>query len=99
MPISRKDNITEKHVRQAIEMIDRDSYDRQYEATKYVLVVNGRDYPPKHVVRLANQIANGGTLNALVFYPSEAIRLLKKLKFVVQERNSGVERQPNRSRV
>lgn len=86
MPLPK--NIERKHILGAIAEIDRDRYDPMYESHRYSLIFNNRHYPPKHVVRLANRIANGGNLYALTFYPYEANRLLRKLGFTV----SSIER-------
>jgi hypothetical protein len=100
MPIPQKENIRKDHIWQAIQKIDSEGYDLIFESYKYVLEINGKDYPPKHVVRLANKIANGGTLDDLTFYPSEAIRLLKSFNFTIREKVPGKEnRQVQKSKV
>jgi hypothetical protein len=81
MPIPQ--NLKREHMLKAIAEIDRDGYDPIYESHRYSLVIDHRHYPPKHVVRLANRIANGGNLDALTFFPYEANRLLRKLGFTV----------------
>lgn len=98
MPLPK--NITREHIIKAITEIDRDGYDPMYEAHRYSLLLNDRHYPPKHVVRLANRIANGGKLDDLMFFPYEANRLLDKLDFTVsgfEKRQGG--RVPEKSTV
>jgi hypothetical protein len=100
MPIPQKEKIKEAHIRQAIERIDREKYDPMYESYRYVVEINGKEYPPKHVVRLANMIANGGKLDELTFYPSEAIRLLKRFNFMIREKvRRAEERQPPKVKI
>src|SRR5688500_6992926 len=81
MPIPA--NLNREHILEAITEIDQNGYDRMYEAHRYSLVFKDQNYPPKHVVRLANRIANGGNLDALLFFPYEANRLPRRLGFTV----------------
>jgi hypothetical protein len=101
MPLLNK--IERQHILEAIAEIDRDEYDPMYESHRYSLIFNNRNYPPKHVVRLANRIAYGGNLDALTFFPYEANRLLKKLGFTVKIKGEAppiphVERSPQNAK-
>lgn len=52
-------NITKEHILTAIEEIDENGVVKGRESRKYHLVFNGKHYPPKYVVSLANMSANG----------------------------------------
>jgi hypothetical protein len=78
-------NLNREHMLAAIAEIDRDGYDSIYEARTYSLQYNNRTYPPKHVVRIANRLANGRNLKDISFNPSEADRLLRRLGFTVSK--------------
>jgi hypothetical protein len=60
-------NISRRHVLRALERIDRDGVDPVREATRFHLVHEGRRYPPKLAIALANELANGVPLPASSF--------------------------------
>ncbi|WP_113653765.1 McrB family protein [Pedobacter namyangjuensis] len=73
-------NITRHHVLQAIEDIDKNGL--RYPLGKsmvYDLVYNGKPYPPKHVVVVANEYANGKLLGHKELDTKEAQNFLKGL--------------------
>ena len=85
------DNITEQHVLQAIERIDKEGIKWPLtKSRKYDLLFNEKVYPPKYIFYIANEIANGDNLSHLAFHTSEAITYLKKLNpnFVIQEKST-----------
>lgn len=51
-------NITKTHVLQALKKIDQVGVNPRRQSTKFDLYHNNRRYPPKEVLRMANQIAN-----------------------------------------
>ncbi len=51
-------NITKDHVLSAIERIEREQIDLKG-ATKYEVVINGKNYPPKEIMRYAHEEMNG----------------------------------------
>lgn len=55
-------NIQKSHLLAAIAEIDRDGIPAHQESTRYDLAYNGKLYPPKLVVRIANRLANGEEL-------------------------------------
>src|SRR5215813_12383707 len=81
MPIPK--NICKEHIAQAIGDIDKQGYDSKFESRDYVLRFQGKFYPPKYVVRLANKFANGRELESSDFISHEANRVLTKLGFTV----------------
>ncbi|CAN5187674.1 hypothetical protein BH09BAC2_BH09BAC2_13000 [soil metagenome] len=52
------DKITKKHVLDAVAKIEREGIALKT-STKYDVVINGKPYPPKEIMRYANLIANG----------------------------------------
>ncbi|UCZ54986.1 EVE domain-containing protein [Bacillus shivajii] len=56
-------NITKEHIEQALEKIDEIGIENVRPATKFEVLHNDKRYPPKEVLRFANEIANGNELN------------------------------------
>lgn len=55
-------NITKQDVEEAIKELDNVGWPPNRRSTKYDLVVNTKEYPPKEVLRRANNIRNGSEL-------------------------------------
>ena len=51
--------LTEESINEALKYIDEHGVPGHNESTVYVLVVDGKKYPPKYVIAVANHIANG----------------------------------------
>ncbi|WP_175059859.1 hypothetical protein [Thermococcus sp. 2319x1] len=79
MPIPK--NISQEHVLRAIEEIDRKGILGKFKAINTFLVYNGRVYPPKYVITLANKYANGEFLDPAEFNTHEAVKYLRRLGF------------------
>jgi len=60
-------NIKEEHVIKAIEEVERVGIPKDRSSKKYLLEFNGKQYPPKYVISLANKYANGKELNSSEF--------------------------------
>jgi len=60
-------NITSSHIISAIREIDRDGVPPRRNSKLYDLLYNGRRYPPKYVVSIANRYANGVELSPYDF--------------------------------
>ncbi len=80
--------ITYHHVLRALADIDRDGVPRNRRSRTWDLVCNGRLYPPKYVVSLANRWANGRELDAGSFITTEARQYLEALGFTVRFRGA-----------
>lgn len=52
------DNITKQHVLDAVDKIEREGIALE-PSTRFDVVINGKAYPPKEIMRYANLIANG----------------------------------------
>ncbi|CAB50473.1 hypothetical protein [Pyrococcus abyssi] len=77
-------NISREDVLKALEEIDRKGIPKKFKAISYFLVYNGRRYPTKYVISLANKYANGRFLDPVEFNTYSAVRYLKKLGFQVE---------------
>ncbi len=78
-------NITREHVLRALREIDerRRKGEPVRESRKWFLLHNGKRYPPKHAISLANKYANGYELPASEFITDDAVNYLRKLGFEV----------------
>jgi 5-methylcytosine-specific restriction protein B len=56
-------NITREHIIQAINEVSKNGYDRKRDSRKYDLLHEGKRYPPKVVLTIANKFANGEELH------------------------------------
>jgi hypothetical protein len=77
-------NITRKSIIQAIDTIDIDGVPKMRESTKYHLINNDKQYPPKYLISLANKYTNGYELKPQDFSGGkESNEFLRKLDFEV----------------
>ncbi len=77
-------NITRAHVLKALQEIDKKGIPPSRMSRDYVLVHNGKFYPPKYVISLANKYANGYELPPDKFSGgAQTNNFLKKLGFTV----------------
>lgn len=51
------DKITKKHVLDAVAKIEREDIEME-PSTKFDVVINGKAYPPKEIMRYANLLSN-----------------------------------------
>ena len=65
MTISK--NITREHIIQALNEIDEIGFNEGRESVVYKLIFNGKLYPPKYVISLANKYVNGSELDSSEF--------------------------------
>ena len=82
-------NITREHVLKAINEIDKEGIPPGRASKKFSILHEGREYPPKLVVSLANVYANGHPLDSSVFNGGEETNsFLKNLEFTIGETKS-----------
>src|SRR5690606_40470663 len=82
-------NIKRKHLLAAIKEIDDKGAPNDAQSLYYDLVYNGKEYPPKLIVSLANKFANGVELNRPDFRGgegTECFKLLRQNGFVIEPR-------------
>jgi AAA domain (dynein-related subfamily) len=60
-------NITKEHIIRAIDEIDKNGIPDDRQQRKFNLKYNGKDYPPKYTISIANKFANGEELRASAF--------------------------------
>ncbi|MFB2120826.1 McrB family protein [Parapedobacter sp. 2B3] len=80
-------NIKKKHLLEAIKEIDDKGAPSDAQSLYYDLIYNGKEYPPKLVVSLANKFANGIELNRPAFRGGEGTECFKLLRthgFVIE---------------
>jgi hypothetical protein len=77
-------NITKNHILIAIKTIIKGGILKGHESRKYNLFYEGKTYPPKYIVALANQFANGELLESSEFSGGkETNDFLKRLGFEI----------------
>lgn len=80
-------NINEKDILEAIKYIDENGVPDKNKSTVYQLVLeNGKMYPPKYVIAVADFIANGNEINTHAYNAVEAKNFLKKNGFTIETR-------------
>lgn len=85
-------NINEKDILEAIKYIDENGVPDKNKSTVYQLVLeNGKMYPPKYVIAVADFIANGNEINTHAYNAIEAKNFLKKNGFTVEIRQEKYE--------
>lgn len=79
-------NITRDHVVRALQELDVTGVAAGRRSRRFALEYQGRHYPPKLVISIANRYANGVELSSTVFSGGdESNRFLEALGFVVRE--------------
>src|SRR3990170_5371923 len=79
-------NIEKEHVIKALREIDSNGIPDIRNSRRFVLFFNGRQYPPKYVLSLANKFANGEELNSSSFSGGqETNTFLTRLGFEIVE--------------
>ncbi|MCW7076637.1 MAG: hypothetical protein OCU18_05020 [Candidatus Syntrophoarchaeum sp.] len=82
-------NIEKEDVIKAIEEIDERGLPPSRRSTKFVLVFNGKQYPPKYVLSLANKYANSEELKSSEFSGGQETNgFLQRLGFDIEEKSS-----------
>jgi 5-methylcytosine-specific restriction protein B len=82
-------NITKEHLEKAIEEINRDGIRKGRHSSTYDLIHNGKTYPPKLVLSIANRYANNSELDSNDFAGgkgTEAFQLLENEGFIIVEK-------------
>ena len=83
------DNITKEHLEKAIKEIDRDGIRKGRHSSTYDLIHNGKSYPPKLIISIANRFANGLELDSNNFNGGKetaAFELLEKKGYKIIEK-------------
>ena len=87
-------NITKEHLEKAIGEIDRDGVRKGRHSSTYDLIHNGKSYPPKLVLSIANRYANGTELYSKDFEGGKdtpAFELMKAEGFKIVPKNDPIK--------
>lgn len=77
--------ITRQNVLDALKYIDKNGVPSHNQSTQYDLVSDdGKKYPPKYVIAVADHIANGTPISVDTFHGTEARKRLEELGFMVE---------------
>ena len=88
--------LSKQDIINALKFIDEKGVPEHNVSMKYVLVSeNGKTYPPKYVVAVADHLANGTDISTESFGSEDARNCLESLGFVIEtKRQSGGYRNP-----
>jgi dynein-related subfamily AAA family protein len=84
-------NITKEHLEKAIEEIDKNGIRKGRQSSTYNLVHNGKHYPPKLIISIANKYANGIELDSSEFeggMETPAFKLLESFDYKIIEKKN-----------
>jgi len=82
-------NINRDYIFNAIRKINRDGIPKSRKSKKFQLLYNGKYYPPKYVISLANEYANGRELDPSEFGGGQEVNnFLRKLGFNIVSASS-----------
>jgi len=91
-------NITTKNILKAILEIDKDSIPPNRHSKKYNLYFEGKPYPPKYVLSIANKYANGEELSSIKFSGgTESNTFLMNLGFEIRVGHDSISKKPGES--
>ena len=88
------ENINKEHIEKAIAEIDREGVRKGRHSSTYDLIHNGKFYPPKLVLSIANRFANGSELDSNDFGGGKgtpAFELMKNEGFEIISKNKEKE--------
>ena len=78
-------NITESDIMQALAYIDENGVPNKNESTRYELVLsNGKKYPPKYVIAVAEHIAHGTDISTDSYNAVDAKNFLSGKGFTIE---------------
>jgi hypothetical protein len=67
------ENIKSEHILKAIQEAERSEIPRERSSEKYELKYNGKHYPPKYIISIANKYANRKELYISQFQKDEEV--------------------------
>lgn len=79
-------NLTEENINQAILYIDKNGVPPGYKSKTTDLIVNEKAYPPKYVLAVALQLADGTMVNVKDFHTNNAADFLQEKGFNIVKR-------------
>lgn len=85
------DNITKEHLKKAIEEVEENGVRKGRQSSTYNIINNGKQYPPKLIISIANRYANGVELDPNKFEGGKgtpAFKLLEACNFELVEKKT-----------
>ncbi|MDR1018222.1 MAG: AAA family ATPase [Lachnospiraceae bacterium] len=80
-------DLKKEDILKAMEFIDEHGVPKQNKSLEYELVFeNGRNYPPKYTVAVANHLLTGDEIDTSLFNAIEAKTLIEKLGFDIEQK-------------
>lgn len=80
-------NIDKQNIYDALAYIDENGVPLCHQSYNYDLATDdGKKYPPKYVIAVANHLVNKAEISTDKFYPEEANKLLKDLGFCIENK-------------
>ena len=90
-------NIKREHVIKAIEEVKKSGVPKTRRSRKFLLTFEGKTYPPKYIISLANKYANGVELDPSEFSGGrETNEFLRALGFKIVEVAGKTDKQPSK---
>ncbi|SEK33777.1 AAA domain (dynein-related subfamily) [Pseudobutyrivibrio ruminis] len=83
--------ISEESIKEALEYIDEHGVPFHNESTVYTLVVDGKKYPPKYVIGVANHIANGEEIHTQGYNAVEAKSYFESRGYTIEMKQEKYE--------
>ena len=85
-------NIKKQDIENAIKFIDENGVPQQNESLTYDLITeNGKKYPPKYVVALADHLANGTDISSVDYNSITANHILQKYNYTIEKQQKKYE--------
>lgn len=84
--------INKEDIQKALEYIDKNGVPQKNKSTKYILVAeDGKEYPPKYVVAVADHLANGLPISIDAFNSIDVNNWLKHQGFTIETKQEKFE--------
>ena len=83
--------LTEESINEALKYIDEHGVPWHNESTVYVLVADGKKYPPKYVIAVANHMANGKEISTQGYNAVEAKSYLESRGYTIEMKQEKYE--------
>ena len=85
-------NINQNDILEALKYIDENGVPLHNQRTRYELVrEDGKKYPPKYVIAVADHLANGGDITTTAFHGAEAREFLQEHGFRIEVKQEKYE--------
>lgn len=84
-------NLTKENINQAIQYIDANGVPPGYKSKTADLIVNEKAYPPKYVLAVAQQLADGSDIDVKDFHTKDAVSFLQEKGYNIVKREKEPE--------